>query len=371
MSKTLLALGIGHSQLDLITIAKDMGFRVYACAHDPKGVGFSLVDGFKTIDIKDSDAIAEYAQQINADAVYSMGLEPAIEPIAIVSHKLGLPCFYNLKMLSKIADKATWREALGSIEGNVKYQKGNNITDFIDWNTYPAIIKPVDSTGQRGIYRINNYDDLVSFFPKVLEHSVSKTVIVEQYIEGSEISVNSFMEDGRLKFAMISDRISYDNYPGGIIKEHHVPSRVVGQQLEKSVLDLVETVNQIIGFTDGHIYFQLKLQDNKPYLIEFTPRFDGCHMWRLIKEATGLDLRRVTLEKLMFNQSQTLKDFELRATKDVITVFISAEPGTVVDKASFDLPGDLLYLEWYYSDGDIVKRVTGYLEKVGYFIKEG
>lgn len=73
----------------------------------------------------------------------------------------------------------------------------------------------------------------------------------------------------------------------------------------------------------------------------------------------------------MFNQSQTLKDFELRATKDVITVFISAEPGTVVDKASFDLPGDLLYLEWYYSDGDIVKRVTGYLEKVGYFIKEG
>ena len=60
----------------------------------------------------------------------------------------------------------------------VKYQKGNNITDFIDWNTYPAIIKPVDSTGQRGIYRINNYDDLVSFFPKVLEHSVSKTVIV-------------------------------------------------------------------------------------------------------------------------------------------------------------------------------------------------
>ena len=92
MSKTLLALGIGHSQLDLITIAKDMGFRVYACAHDPKGVGFSLVDGFKTIDIKDSDAIAEYAQQINADAVYSMGLEPAIEPILAKAKKILIIC---------------------------------------------------------------------------------------------------------------------------------------------------------------------------------------------------------------------------------------------------------------------------------------
>src|SRR5699024_757594 len=189
-------------------------------------------------------------------------------------------------------------------------------------------------------------------------HSLSEELILEEYVDGPEISVNTLVEKGQLRFALISDRISYDEYPGGIIKAHYIPSRLIDDRAEEIVLNLVDKVNKAIGFENGHVYFQLKVQNNKPYLIEFTPRFDACHMWNLIYHATGLDLRKVALETLAYGESETLANFEMDEVKEVETHFISDKPGTIVDKDNYDIPENPLYLKWYYNDGEKVKSVT-------------
>lgn len=369
MKKRLLVLGIGPAQVDLIEIAKKMGMEVFACAFDSKGPGLSLVDDFRVIDIKDINAVRNYAAEKHVDIIYSMALESAVPTITKVSEQLKLPTFCTTDTLSKLTNKATWRRSLGDINGNVMSTSGKKLEDFKDWEYYPSVIKPVDGSGQRGVYKVSNFEEVAKVFETSISHSMSKELIIEEYVDGPEISVNALMYNGELKISVISDRISYSEYPGGIIKEHHVPSRIINDDIENQVHNLVKQVNNIMGLKNGHIYFQLKLEKDGPKLIEFTPRFDGCHMWRLINESTGLDLRKVVLEILAGGVSRTLNEYDF--TKKLVMVktkFISDKPGTVVNKNNYDIPQNPVYLEWYYEDGEKLKNVTGYLEKVGYMI---
>ena len=369
MGKRLLVLGIGPSQVDLISAAKDMEMEVLACARDANGPGRLLVDEFRQIDIMDVGAVTAYAAEKKVHFVFSMGLEGAIPTIANVSDALRLPSFCRVANLPVLQDKARWREALGDMEGNVPYATGRTPEDFTHWRKYPAILKPVDGSGQRGVYRVNSHKELERVFVDAVKHSRKKELLLEEFVEGPEVSVNTFMHKGCLRFAVISDRISYSEYPGGIIWEHHIPSQVVDDEVEKAIKTLVTEVNRKMGFENGHVYFQLKVQDGSPKLIEFTPRFDGCHMWRLIYESMGIDLRRVALEVLSTGESETLEHAQYQVPEGNFTLrFISDKPGTVFDQGNYEIPSNPLYLEWYYANGDKVKTVTGYLEKVGYIV---
>ena len=155
----------------------------------------------------------------------------------------------------------------------------------------------------------------------------------------------------------------------GIIKEHHIPSKYDTPEMSAKINALVKDVNRIIGFENGHVYFQIKIHGDKISLIEFTPRFDGCHMWHLIRYAYGLDLLKVTLECLFEGRSQTLDTYTKRdVSEQFILKFNSDKPGTVVDYANYYVPSDVIYNYWYYNEGECVKTVTGIMEKVGYYI---
>lgn len=371
MKKKILVLGIGPSQVDLIEIAKEMNMQVYACARDNKGPGYKMVDDFREIDIQDIEAVKKYAIEKKVDFIYSMALESAIPTITKVSENLNLPSFCTVNSLMKLENKGKWRQTLGDMKGNVRFATGNEINDFRNWTEYPAVLKPVDGSGQRGVYKVNNFQDVINVFTDSIKHSKVKELIIEEYINGPEISVNSFMYNGELKFSIVSDRISYSEYPGGIIKEHCIPSRIIDERIENKIHSLVESVNKKMEFENGHIYFQMKIENNEPKLIEFTPRFDGCHMWRLIFESTGLDLRKASLEILAYGKSKVIEDYDTnKEIAYVKTKFVSEKPGVCVNRENYDIPDNALYLEWYYNNGDIVKTVTGYLEKVGYYIVE-
>lgn len=366
--KNILILGIGPSQVDLIKKCRKRDMKIYAVAHKDSGPGKSFVDEFAQIDIKDYDAVEAYAREKEIDLVFTVASEVGVKTTAIVSERLGLPTFISSESADILSKKSKWREHLGEIEGNLAFMSGGNVSDFEKWSNYPSILKPVDGSGQRGVYKINSYEELEKYFSESIKFSNSNTVMVEEYVDGPEISVNSFMQDSALKFFLVSDRISYSEYPGGIIKEHRIPSSLMNPTLETKIRNLVENVNKKTGFNNGHIYFQLKVENNTPKLIEYTPRFDGCHMWRLIKEGTGVDLIEMSLDVLMGieDSDQIKNNHDIDGT--FVLKFISEKPGETFDKNNYQIIDTPIYLEWYYEDGNIVNTVTGHIEKVGYYI---
>lgn len=364
--KKLLILGTGWSQLDLAIEAKNMGMRIYAVGAKKAGPVLDYADEFELIDVTDTEGIKEYAKAKNIDFIFSAGLEISLPSITKASEDLGLRNFFSSESMNKIKDKYTWRSYLGDINGNLKVSSGSKLDDFKNWNIYPAVLKPVDGSGQRGVYKVESWEEVKEVFDKSLKHSKKKKLIIEEYADGREVSVNTFMNDNKLEFYIVSDRISYSEYPGGIIKKHVIPSQIISDKQEKEIKELVEQVNNKMGFTDGHVYFQLKVTSDKVSLIEFTPRYDGCHMWRLIKEATGVNLLKQSLkwlsgEKIDIKQKESIDGV-------YVTEFISDKTASIVNKKDYDLPKDYLFKQWYYEEGEKVKSVTGYLEKVGFTI---
>lgn len=363
----ILILGVGNAQIDAIEYCKAHGYTVLGCSYTNTEPGITLLNGFEQINITDEDAVLDYAKRSGADVVYSVGSDIAMPTVSYVSEKLGLPHFVSLETSEICNQKHRLREVLGdSFKGNISFICASSKEELSSFSDFPGIIKPVDSQGQRGVCRVDSLDEAMERFDYAVSFSREKKVILERFLDGVEVSVNSYFLDGRMVFCVVSDRISFEEFPGGIIHEHLLPSSLSSETQEK-VKDLAERVAGAIGLKNGPCYYQLKVVDEEPYLLEVTPRLDGCHMWRLIRLYCGVDLLDMSFNHLI-NGSIDDDCLKLETEgKNIRTVFMCQPPDTEVKTSKYP---DALYEQWYYKDGDRVKRMNGYMEKCGYRIEE-
>lgn len=286
--------------------------------------------------------------------------------VAMVSEALGLPAFVSSKTAHVCHDKGKMRAALSGMPWNLSHLVASSVEQAAGFGAFPAMIKPVDSQGQRGCFRVESADDVRSRFADAVQFSKSGYVIVERYVEGPEISVNAFARDGEIEFMIPSTRHSHDDLPGGIIKEHVLPCVELSEPGLRNVGLLVSDVSQALGIENGPMYFQLKMEGDKPRILEVAPRLDGCHLWRLVKRYCGYDLLARTFDLLLGSDAVCEGPFEAESGKWVLS-FMSEPPGTVFDRASYDV-GAADFVNWYYETGDTVLRSNGILEKCGYAI---
>lgn len=362
----ILILGVGNAQEDAINYLKAEGHTVLGCSYTNTEKGIRLLDGFAQINITDVKAVCSYAKRQNIDAVYSVGSDIAMPTVAKVSEKLGLPHFISSVATDTCTDKYRMRTELGSaFAGNLPFTVASFPEDLLSFSKYPAVLKPTDSQGQRGVHKVRDFSDIRMLFEGSKMFSKTGHVILEKFVGGQEVSVNAYMHDGRMIFGIVSDRISFPEYPGGIIKEHHLPTSV-NRITEKKVLDLAGRAAAKLGILEGPCYFQIRLMDNDPYLIETAPRLDGCHMWRLIRFYTGVDLLHITFCHLLTGQLNTDDFRSSKSSAPLRTVFMSQPPDTRVVTKPYP---DSLFCQWYYDNGDLVRRTNGYMEKCGYRIE--
>ncbi len=368
--KKILILGTGSAQKDVIEYCKDNGFYVIATSNVAGYSAQMIADEFFQVDITDIDATKELARREKVDFVYSVGSDVAMPTIAKVSKDLGLPCFVEYETAKICNHKNLLRKTVSdkSVSGNIPFQIIENAEEQINIS-FPAMMKPSDSQGQRGVRCVNDAAEFREHFEETLGFSREKKVILEPYIDGDEISVNVFLQDGKMKFYLISDRKVWDEYPGGIIHEHIIPSKYEKDETVcAKIKKLVEDVLDAIGLTDGPAYFQIKISSKgEPFLIEVTPRLDGCHMWRAIKYSTGVDLLKASMDLLEGKGYLQQEDYRVEPYS---LEFMCGKPGSVFKKSDFDVP-EHVFLRWYYDDGQKVNLMNGYFEKCGYAIKKG
>lgn len=367
--KKLLVLGTSHSQLDLVKVAKDMGLYVIAIGMSEDDVAVKHVDKFIKANILDEKQVDEIVKKEKVDAIFTMGLEIALPVMTRVSLNNGLRSFITEESIRKFSNKYIWRKEIGDIAANIYAISGSKIEDFAQFDRYPAVLKPADGSGQRGVREVSDFEEVKKVFDESISYSKQGILILEEYARGEEISVNAYMYNGELAFYVISDRISYDEYPGGIVKEHHIPSKYDNSEVREKIEELVKTVSEKMDYQNGHVYYQLKVYNNTPKLIEFTPRYDGCHMWNLIKYSMGINLVKASIEWLINGSSEEIENYKYYMKEGKYkTIFISDKPATIINRDNYKIPDQVLYLNWYYQNGQSVKKVTGYMEKAGYYI---
>lgn len=363
----ILILGVGNAQIDAIQYCKRAGSEVYGCSYTNTEKGIPLLDHFRQLNIVDKDAILDYVKQEGIDLVYSVGSDIAMPTACYVSEALSLPHFVSYETATICNHKQRMRQALGAdFPGNCSFVVAGTKEELAAYHAYPGIIKPVDSQGQRGVFRVDSPEEARARFDDAVAFSKDGKVILEEYLDGPEISINAYMLDGEMVFGVISDRISFREFPGGIIKEHYFPSHIPAQQQEKA-LDLARRVAKALRIENGPCYYQIKIVDGEPYLLEVTPRLDGCHMWKLVRYYTGVDLLDICFRQLTGEKIDPAAFAFRPPQKKLRTVFMCQAPGTALRRENY--PG-ALEVRWYYDEGDIVPKMNGYMEKCGYRMEE-
>lgn len=368
--KKALILGTGAAQVDAIRHLKSQGWWVMACSYLQEGPGLKYIDHFELVNITDVDKVVEIAREHHVTMIYSVGSDLAMLTVAQTAPCLGLPTFISLETARLMQDKTLLRDFLADKGiSPVRYRRVAKASDIECWDIFPSMVKPADSQGQRGVYRAETLDDLFKGLNKALDASRTHTAIIEEFLQGPEVSANVFVVNGNVIVNEISDRLVVDNHPGGIPRGHVLTANSSSAEALANCRRLVEQCVKVLGIDNGPAYFQLKLTPDGPRIVEITPRLDGCHIWRLIREVRGIDLLDASLNMLAGNSPGLLSGRE-RPVESSLMFFLTP-PGEKFFRHDHPAPRDAVFSEYYLEDGQIIPPINGHLEKVGYFIQRG
>jgi phosphoribosylamine-glycine ligase len=346
-----------------------LGFRVYSCGHRAEGPGVANADDFFLVDVLDPVAVAGLAKQLGVDFVYSVGSDMAMPTVAAVSEELGLPGFHDLETTELLHRKVRLRAFLNEHDlSPVEFRVLRSAADVSGFSSYPAIIKPSDSQAQRGISVVHDVDEARQAVGSALAQSRSGEALIEELLDGPEVSVHVFVVDGAIEFLLPSDRFVWDGPLTGIPIGHRIPAHFVESESHGQIIDLVTSVVDALQIGTGPLYFQLMLTRRGPRIIEIAPRLDGCHLWRLIEIHTGFNILDRCLELLAGDSWSTVPEWDDDA--DHVLRFHLSPPDRPFTHDDWDASaeGTVLYEEFQVEEGQLPRDTNGIIARVGFTI---
>jgi biotin carboxylase len=326
---TLLLLGASVSQVPAIRRAKEAGLRVVVVDGDPDAIGFPLADVAECVDFSDVDGVTEVARRNRVEAVAAISSDRAVPVAAAVAERLGLPGI-GVDVAHVMTNKAAMRARLR--EHGTPQPRFAVIADARDALAAlaevgtPAVLKPVDSGGQRGVCVIATWSELAARLPSTLAYSTSKRAIVERYVEGSELNGIVIVRRGQPRLVTLSDRLRPPGRGFGVGWIHLYPSR-----LSASALAAAETVSlaavRALGLQDGIAFPQLLVTaDGEVVVVEVAARIPAGQMADLVRLGVGVDLIDIALRQA---NGEEIPDelVQRRFARPLAIRFLTASPG--------------------------------------------
>ena len=211
--KKIMILGAGNHQLHLIEQAKKMGFYTIVISPDGDYPGLAVADKVYYLDVKEQDEIVKIGRQEGVCGVLSDQGDVFVKPVAYVAEQLGLPGIgYETALL--FTNKHAMREKSAELGlpciRNALVETCEEAEAFLESLGAPAIIKPIDSSGSRGVTRIVSKEDLRERFEDTKSYSRNGKVIIEQFIEGKEFEVDSVVFNGECRYMMTGDLTEFN-----------------------------------------------------------------------------------------------------------------------------------------------------------------
>ena len=256
---TVLFLGASVSQLAAIRQAREAGWYVVAVDGDPSAVAFDVADAAEAVDFTDLERVVDIGQRYAIDAIVAISSDRAVPIAAAVAEQLGLPGIGS-ETARRMTDKAAMRIHLQ--EHGVPQPQFAVVSDVdgalreLDSVGLPAVLKPVDSGGQRGICKINSIHELAERLPQTLAHSTSKRAILERHVDGSELNAIVVVRRGVPELVTLSDRLRPPGRGFGVGWIHLFPSQLASAALATAEAVALAAV-RALGLQDGIAFPQL------------------------------------------------------------------------------------------------------------------
>jgi biotin carboxylase len=376
-----LFIGAGRHQKRALERVRELGVRVIAVDRNAAAAGFSAADIGEIVDFGDISAVAEIGRRHDVKGVMTFAADRAVPVVAGAAKALGLPGIGTETahlMTNKIAMRRRLADAGVAQPRFAALRHVREIRTAVEAVGFPAVLKPSDSAGQRGLFLVLSIDDIERHLHAALAQSTDEEAILESYHSGLEVNGLLVARDGDVTVITLSDRRRPPGIGFGVALAHIYPSTLYGDALAE-----VERVGRAtvhaLGLEDGIAYPQVIWgDDGVARLIEVAARIPAGQMDSVARYGVGVDLIEIALRQA---RGETVPDrlVEPKLQQPMAISFLTAEPGPLptgrlVDVSGLDrvlaFPG-VVEADLYFQQGETIRPVQVDGDRRGYVIALG
>lgn len=373
MQKRLLVLAAGILQVPVIKKAKEKGYYVIAVDGDSNAIGLQYADKAICANITDEEIMLEIAREQHVDGVIHPCSEVSMNVMGRINDELGLAGITKEQAI-RATNKHLMREAFE--KGNAPSPK-SILTDSAEdaWEhlqndfTTDGILKPSRNSGSRGIAKVvrdMNKADFINAYNIALDESRDKSVLIEQFIEGPEFSIEIIVWNGKVNVLTVTDKKT-TGAPHFVELGHNQPSCYSKEDVETLQAAAVAGV-KALGVNNCACHAEAKLMNGKAYLMEIGARLGGDFIsTELTHLSTGIDMVAAAINvALGIEPDLSVKE----EPKGACIRYFCPKPGRLISVSNTEVLDDphVYKKEIYVHEGDIIPEVTSSLSRSGHVI---
>jgi len=339
----IVVIGCGFPQLSLVRAARRRSLHVVGVDANPRAVAVEHCAEFDEVSTSDVDGLCDAIRRARADAVTTTGSEVALKSAAAVAARVGLPFYADSETVRRCQDKDVMRAAY--VAGGVAVPPFARCTSvdearaFARRNGYPVVVKPSRGWGQRGVARVDRDEDLGREFEEARAQSASAglpVAVVEAWVGGRELSVNGWIEDGRLVAYCVTERLKVPGHkPLGVMIAELAPSGLTREE-ELRVVEEARRGAAALGHRRGPCYSQVALGPDGCFLYETAARLGGGFDADVTRLVSGVDLYDRLLGVALGDAGLERQGPSGEVHPAAIAKFLVERPGAVRSVAGLD-----------------------------------
>lgn len=369
--KKILIIGASILQLPAIKKAKELGFYVGVIDFNPNAIGIPFADEYFNVSTIDINGVVNTAKSFAPDGIMTLATDMPMRSIAAACDALGLPGI-SMDTAIKSTDKGEMIKAFSANGVECPWffiAEDEKTFDQIKGKVeFPCIMKPTDNSGSRGVVLVNDFDELCKNYEYTKSSSRSGAVIIEEYMQGQEVSVEVIVLDGEPHVLAVTDKLT-TGAPHFVEMGHSQPSRLPAQDVEK-IKDLACRAVKAVEINCGPAHVEIMNTAKGPKMVELGARMGGdCITTHLVPLSTGIDMVAATIKiscgevpdiASKFDKGSAIRYFNV--PEGVITAINGVEEAKA-------LPG-IKEISFVKNIGDSVGSIGSSTDRVGFVIAQ-
>lgn len=368
--KAVLIFGVGPLQQSIIGRAHKM--RLYTVGIDPceDAICRDDVDAFEVVGGQDYEGTCAVVEKYGIDAIVTAATDKPLVMMARIAEKYGFP-FYSVETARWSTDKFLMKQRF--MDGGVLCAKGRLIktVDETDDLTFPVIVKPRDNSGSRGVKFCRNREELAVSMSEAFEVSKLDTVLVEEFIEGQEYSIEGLHHDGESEVIQFTEKKTTD-FPYNVELGHKQPA-ILGEKQKDSIRRIVSKIGEVLKFENCPSHTELKINERGIFVIETSPRLGGDYITSsLVPLSTGINMEDQLLH-IALGEKVDANVGHVEKASGVCFMSLPCGKVTAIDSAIKEISNrpHVYSFESSLKEGDEIHPITSSLNRYGHFIVQG
>ena len=368
--QSILVFGVGELQKSIILKAKSMGLFVVGI--DPFADAYCKdeVDVFEVVGGQDYESTLAVARKYDVKAVVTAATDKPLVMMARVAKELRLR-FYSEETAIWSTDKFQMKQRF--IDGEISCAHGRVIksVEEIKGLDFPLILKPRDNSGSRGVVLCRDLSSLSDAMQDTLQYTKLDSVLVEEFIEGQEYSVEALHFDGRSEVVQFTEKTTTP-FPYNVELQHIQPA-LFSDDLKEQIRLLISRIANVMKFENCASHTELKVNERGIFIIETSPRLGGDFITSTLTTlSTGINIEE---QLLNISLGYSVDICTRKVDKSSAVCFFVLDEGEVV--AIDEKINDVLSWEgvkmfdFKLSVGDKVNKITSSLNRYGQFVVGG